>query len=289
MVSASTWISHIPQRPVRSSVALGWEQISAYRFNDLRCTSFTLPPSDWHFVAAHLMRPCTVCSKWNGRLLKGKSLPGNTMLMSAGQESTWACSNSMDELLIFLDPDVVKEVAEEVGVSRIWLLDGLGLVNPGLQVVASQILAELEMPEVATRLFADTLARTLALHLVRRHSTARPIEARVQHLSPRQLRAATDLIDSSLDQDLSLKSIANAAAISPFRFARGFREALGQSPRQYIISRRIERAKELLKSTDQTLADIGSQVGFATQSHFTAMFRRRCGTTPKRYRETVKN
>jgi AraC family transcriptional regulator len=230
-----------------------------------------------------------VSARWNGRPLKAKSIPGNAMLMSAGQDSSWACSNSMDELLIFLDPVVVTEVAEDAGIASLWLHDGLGLVNPGLQVVASQILSELEAPEVATRLFADTLARTLALHLVRRHSTARPVEARLHQLSPRQLHAATDFIDSFIDHDLSLKSIADAAAISPFRFARGFREALGQSPRQYVITRRIERAKELLKGTDQSLAEIGSQVGFATQSHFTAMFRRRCGMTPKRYRDTIGN
>jgi AraC family transcriptional regulator len=210
------------------------------------------------------------------------------MLMSAGQDSSWACSNSMDELLIFLDPSIVMDVAEEAGIRNLWLLDGVGFVSPGLQIVASQILAELEAPELATRLFADTVALTLGLQLVRRHSSARPLGARVHQLSPRQLHAATEFIDSFIDQDLSLKRIADAAAISPFRVARGFREALGQSPRQYVISRRIERAKELLRGTEPTLAEIASQVGFATQSHFTAMFRRRCGMTPKRYRDTLR-
>jgi AraC family transcriptional regulator len=125
----------------------------------------------------------------------------------------------------------------------------------------------------------------LAFQLVRRHSTARPLGAqRVPQLTARQVHAATDFIDAFLDRDLSLKSIADAAATSPFRFARGFRGALGQSPRQYVISRRIERAKELLQRRDHSIAEIATLVGFATQSHFTAMFRRRCGVTPKRYR-----
>ncbi|MCX7056979.1 MAG: AraC family transcriptional regulator, partial [Proteobacteria bacterium] len=104
-------------------------------------------------------------------------------------------------------------------------------------------------------------------------------------MTARQLRAATDFIESQLDQDLSLESISAASAMSPFRFARAFKKATGQSPLQYVIHRRIDRAKELLRSGDRDLADIANLVGFSTQSHFTAVFRRRCGTTPKRYRD----
>jgi AraC family transcriptional regulator len=76
--------------------------------------------------------------------------------------------------------------------------------------------------------------------------------------------------------------------MSPFRFARAFKKATGQSPRQYVIHRRIERAKALLRAGDQDLAQIAQRVGFSTQSHFTDVFRRLCGTTPARYRDTCR-
>jgi AraC family transcriptional regulator len=104
-------------------------------------------------------------------------------------------------------------------------------------------------------------------------------------MTARQLRLATDYIETRLGDPLSLEAIAAVPAMSPFRFARAFKEATGQSPRQYVIARRIERAKELLYSSDRSVAEIANLIGFSTQSHFTSVFRQRCGTTPKRYRD----
>jgi AraC family transcriptional regulator len=131
------------------------------------------------------------------------------------------------------------------------------------------------------------MARTLALQLVRRLSTARFVDS-PNHMimSARQLRAATDYIESHLSEDLSLESLSAAPAMSPFRFARVFKRATGQSPRQYVITRRIERAKELLRSRRRAIAEVAHLVGFSTQSHFTALFHRHCGITPKRFRDS---
>lgn len=288
LVSPESWVSKIGRPAARSSTSLGWEYLAAYRFDDLRCYDLALPPAGWHFLAAHLMRPCTVAARWSGRPLRGRSVPGNAMLMSAGQDSSWDCSNAMDELHFFLNPIVLLEVAEEAGLNSVTLLDGVGIVSPALQAIASQLLTELDTPELGTRLFADTLSRALALELIRHHSTSRALSLQRSGMNARQLRAATDYIDSHIDEDLSLKSIAQAAAMSPFRFARGFHQAVGQSPRQYVILRRIERAKELLRGTERDLVEIAQLVGFSTQSHFTAMFRRRCGITPKRYRDALR-
>jgi AraC family transcriptional regulator len=222
--------------------------------------------------------------------MHGRSVPGNLMLMSAGQDSTWHCSNAMDELLLFLDPAVVTEVGHEAGVAGASLVDGVGLVSPPLQVLTSQLLRELEEPALGTRLFADTLTRAIALELVRWHSTARvPRSPHGVEMSARQLRAATEFIDAHIDQDLSLDKIAACAAMSPFRFSRGFRKATGQSPWRYVIVRRIERAKDLLRGSNHDLMEVAALTGFSTQSHFTDAFRRLCGTTPKRYRDGMRH
>jgi AraC family transcriptional regulator len=280
------WFAGLPQAAVRSSASLGWDRLEAHRFDGLRCADFTLPPVEQHFISAHLLRPCQVDTHWSGRHHHGRSLPGNLMLMAAGQDSVWNCSAAMDELHVFVHPSVVEEVAAEIGVPRFELIDGIGLVDPTLAEMARQILAEIERPGIGTRIFAESMARSLALHLLRHHSTAASSEAppRIE-ITVRQLRAATDYIECHLEEDLTLERIAAATAMSPFRFARAFKKKTGQSPRQYVIARRIELAKELLRAGDFEIAEIANRVGLSTQSHFTSVFRKLCGTTPKRFRD----
>lgn len=280
-----TWLSGIPVAPACSSSRLCWEDIDVYRFDALRCWEFRLPPMPRHFIGVHLMGPCTVDARWSGRPLRARSVPGNTMLMSAGQDSIWYCAEAIDELHIFLEPRIVHEVAAEAGLGPVRLMDGIGLTNPAIRDIALQLLTEVQSPGVATRLFAATTARALALALLRCNAQGRlaaPVSSR--EMTTRQYRMATEHIEAHLELDLSLESIARAAGMSAFRFARGFRAACGQSPHQYVIARRMVRARELLRTTRLEIGEIAARVGFATQSHFTATFRRHCGTTPLRYR-----
>ena len=108
------------------------------------------------------------------------------------------------------------------------------------------------------------------------------------HLLPdlcRKLRHATESIERNLRGHLTLAEIAAEVDLNPQYFARVFKKAVGQSPHQYILEKSVERAKELLKTTELSLADIASQVGIATQSHFTTVFRRATGVTPREFRE----
>jgi AraC family transcriptional regulator len=101
----------------------------------------------------------------------------------------------------------------------------------------------------------------------------------------RKLRLATEYIERNLRSSLTLAEIAAEIHLNPQYFARVFKKAVGQSPHQYIVEKRVERAKELLKTTELSLADIASQVGIATQSHFTTVFHHITGVTPREFRE----
>ena len=84
--------------------------------------------------------------------------------------------------------------------------------------------------------------------------------------------------------DLALGEVARVAHLNPYHFARLFRAATGASPHQYIIGRRIERARLLLTTTGWPLAFIAQEVGFASGSHLALHFRRRFGVSPTAYR-----
>jgi AraC family transcriptional regulator len=91
-------------------------------------------------------------------------------------------------------------------------------------------------------------------------------------------------VAANLGQDLSINELANLAHLSPYHFARFFKQSTGLSPHQYVLKRRIDEGKRLMRQTTLDLAEIAQQLGFRDQSHFTARFRKLTGVTPKRWR-----
>jgi AraC family transcriptional regulator len=99
------------------------------------------------------------------------------------------------------------------------------------------------------------------------------------------LRAVLEYIHEHLVADLTLRDLAAVTHLSPYHFARLFKVSTGLPPRQYVIARRVERAKQLLRGEDDlTLAQVAARAGFCDQSHFTRQFKRLVGVTPKRFR-----
>jgi AraC family transcriptional regulator len=284
------WMRLMPRAPDLSSAALNWQHIQAYRLSNPPRWQLDLPPIDRHFIAAHLSNPCQLSSRWNGLERRSRSVPGNIMIMSAHQGSHWEWKGGIEELHIFLDPVVVSAAAQELGDRPVRLLDGIGLIDMSIMEIALKIHAELMRPEVCSRLFASSMSHALTLQLLRRHSTL-SIHDRLQRLdlSPRRLQSALEYIEAHLCEDVSLEAIAAAANLSVFRFARGFCKATGQPPHQYVIGRRLERAKDLLRTTEESIGEVARRVGFGSQSHFTSMFSRRCGVPPKRYRQSCRS
>ena len=100
---------------------------------------------------------------------------------------------------------------------------------------------------------------------------------------PRALYRAAKHVEDNLGHKLTLESLAAAACMSRFHFARLFRLATGESPMAYIARARIERAQALLTSGEHRTAEIAAALGFCDQSHFTRVFRRLTGVTPRAY------
>jgi AraC-like DNA-binding protein len=100
----------------------------------------------------------------------------------------------------------------------------------------------------------------------------------------RHLLRAKDLIDARYREPLDVPSIARAAHLSPAHFSREFRRTFGETPHQYLLTRRMERAAALLRNTDRTVADICLTVGLRSVGSFTTTFRRIFGLTPTAYR-----
>jgi transcriptional regulator of acetoin/glycerol metabolism len=103
-------------------------------------------------------------------------------------------------------------------------------------------------------------------------------------LSTRTLRRVREYIEAHLHDEIRITKLATLAELSTTHFARAFKESFGMSPHRYVMQARVERAAQLLGSTDHPLADIGFAVGFADQSHFSKTFSRLTGSTPRDFR-----
>ena len=108
-------------------------------------------------------------------------------------------------------------------------------------------------------------------------------------LAPHRLARVLAYVESSLHERLPVGALAREASMSPFHFARMFKLATGHSPHQYVVLRRMEHAKQLLGATTLPIVQVARRVGFRTQAHFTGVFSRYAGTTPKAYRLTHPN
>jgi len=120
--------------------------------------------------------------------------------------------------------------------------------------------------------------------LARRTDAHMPVRHARERLSVFTLRRLCDYVESRLADDLDVTTMAKAAGLSPAHFARAFAATAGMTPFQYVITRRLTRAHELLVRTDRSALDIALDVGFKTPSHFTSRFRREFGVTPREIR-----
>ncbi|HXE17508.1 MAG TPA: AraC family transcriptional regulator [Stellaceae bacterium] len=205
------------------------------------------------------------------------------------RRSMWNLRGNPVIQLAYLRRPMVEHVAQDVlglDPSRIEMVPRLGFADPLLEQLMLELLdAAREEDGGGNGLYADHLAHMIALRILRRH-VARPGSAPGRlasaSLDPR-LRHVRELIETSLDEDLSLDRLAREAGVGAHAFSAAFLRAVGTTPHKYVLERRIERAKTLLRS-GAPVADVALQTGFASQSHLAAAFKRAVGLTPGQYR-----
>jgi len=139
------------------------------------------------------------------------------------------------------------------------------------------------------RLYGEAVAAALAAHVARRYPGAGPAPRETNGgLTPASLRRAMGFADAHLTADVGLREMAAAVEMSPFYFARLFKRSTGISPHQFVIRRRVERAKDLLLRPSASVADVATAVGFCDQSHLSLHFKRLLGVTPKAFARAMR-
>jgi AraC family transcriptional regulator len=159
-----------------------------------------------------------------------------------------------------------------------------GLTDRAISGILGLLLAELESGGTSGLLYVDSLAHALAVRfLFLGHRQPRRSD-KASTLSQRKLLRVQDMIESRLETDLPLRELAAEVGYSRSHFLRVFRATIGMPPHRYVLKRRIERARHLLKHTEINIAEIACTCGFSSQAHLTLAFKKECGVTPAEYR-----
>jgi len=214
--------------------------------------------------------------------------PGHIVLLPAGSQSEW-CIGAPGAPLIHLHVSPMRLLAlaesEPLLKARTRLLPAVDREDPVLAALAESIAREIRLRQAGSGILIESLFQSLCIQLLRAYSEdARIAGRRPYAIAPFRLRRAQDFVEEHLEQHIGLEEIAAAAGLSAFHFTRCFKEATGLAPYRYVLLRRVERAKDLLENTSQTLAEIALACGFATQQHLTEIFRTHTGLPPGRYR-----
>jgi AraC family transcriptional regulator len=282
-------IKDFPGEPLAASDRRRWVGLEALRYCDQPPNEAFQPPLTHHSLVLLLRTPREFGLHCDGVNRVVPPRPGSILVVPAGSPARWRWSSHTDSLHVFLEPRLVERVATEafeLDPARVSLppLDGLDL--PPLRAAMLAVNDELTADAAGGRLAAESLANLLAVHLIRNASAPRPTARRADGaLPPRKLRAVVEYVEEHLDAGLTLGQMAAAAHLSAYHFARQFQRATGLPPHQYVIARRVERARQLLQAgTRLSLVEVAAHAGFSDQSQFCRHFKRLVGVTPGRFR-----
>jgi AraC family transcriptional regulator len=273
---------------ILSSQAQGWENLLVEQFRQ--------PPGEGN---CHHNDEHTICLALDTRLIhllqirEGKTYTGlyakGDISIAPAQMPFFARWDGEDHYLkIRLTSRFIQQVAREaleMKGDRLELLPQARIRDPQIEAIGLMLLWELQQGNTASKLYIESLANVLAVHLIRQYTTARPQPVMYERgLPQRQLLQVLDYIDAHLHREIKLTDLAALLGMSQFHFSHQFKQSMGISPYQYLLQQRIERAKQLLKQSDRSIADIASTCGFNSHSHLSKQFRQLTGTTPKAYR-----
>lgn len=235
-------------------------------------------------------KPVPYVQRQDGKTHSSLYRAGDMLITPAGTPLKIQWQAPEHGVAILLSDGFLRQVARETmgdRCDRTQLIPEFQIRHPQLEAMARLLHSEAQQGGTGSQLYLDSMANVVALHLLRHHTTTRPQLVLYEGgLPPRQLQQVLDYIESHLDQNLKLETLAQLLDMSQFHFSRLFKQSMGASPYRYLIAQRVERAKLLLKGTDKPITDIAFDCGFNSHSHLSKQFRQVTGMTPKGYRSS---
>ncbi|MGO8914565.1 MAG: helix-turn-helix domain-containing protein [Stellaceae bacterium] len=275
-----------------SSRERGWRGLLAERWHHSEGDLGEVLPRDTEVIVM-LSGQLRVRRRGDGQMQQHDAVPGTVWLCPAGvrEDMIHLYGEIPDSVHLYLPASALAKTAlQELDVDpqRLRLRYAGGFRDPLIEAIGRTVAAELSNPSPVAALLVDTLAAALGVYVMRSYSSLLP----ASHTPPpargaldgRRLARVLAFIDAKLDRDLTLEELAREACLSPFHFARSFKAAVGASPHRFLLQRRLDHAKALLRAGAPSMTEVALSCGFSSPAHFASSFKRATGVTPSHFR-----
>ncbi len=272
------------QAPTLTSLDSEWSNLSLEAF----CLPAGETPKfylDHYVVSINMGQRLQAEQIVEGKYHQTTYFQGMAVICPIHRDHSFRWNTELQVLSLHLNPGLFSlQALELLGSDQVELIPNFGFQDELIYYIGLALQAELRSQGGGSRLYAETLANALAIHLVRHYSTQNHRTRTYKGGFPQhKLRLVTDYINNYLERQLSLKELAAIAQLSQYHFCHAFKQAVGLSPHQYLIQQRVERAKQLLRQGEMSLGAVAIACGFSHQSHLHRHFKRLTGVTPKTF------
>jgi AraC family transcriptional regulator len=255
------------------------------RHSDAECE---ITPDDTAMVVVNLSEGQHVERRMRGSWRKASCAVGTVTVADPQENTVFAIKGETRVLLLFLPFSTLANQAEGAAVRVPAKFEEYDFE---IARCAMRALVALRDSEDSEDLLFASIAQRLARRVVEtRHGDGKVL--RHGGIGPRALKRSLALIEGRLQASVpktpTLAELADAASVSLFHFARGFRELVGETPHAYVLRRRLELARAILTRSQAPIAEVGRRAGFQSTAHFVERFRREMGVTPGAFRNALR-
>jgi AraC family transcriptional regulator len=267
---------------LHSSSGRGWNGFGAALLG-ISAGTHRIPAMPHHRVGVHVGPPVMARCVCEQRRYARVQAHGDADVVPAGLEGQWTDESDCTILSIWISESFARKTLEQLELKsgEAGIRAQLQMRDPRFQHLAWALQAELQTGDMSDPLYAESLCTAMVVRLAGNGHCIDTLEGRRRTLAPRTAGRVIDFIESNLDQRLTLDELATLAQLSVPHFKVLFRETLGMPVHQYVVQRRVERAKALLLQGKLTTSQVALETGFSHQSHMAHWMNRLLGATPR--------
>jgi AraC family transcriptional regulator len=249
---------------------------------------------DAYLVCLNLRKQSTHELWCDGRSVCSTSCEsGTTYMLDLRRDPIMYIGDPLHSLYFYIPRQAIVEIGEELGKRNV---SGLA-IHPGecfrdtiVGSIGQTLLPIFNKAPAANQALIDHLLLGLCVYMVSTYSGSSMRSDIVRGaLAPWQQKLVTQMMRERIFEGISINEMAEACGLSAGALARGFKKSIGMSPHQWLLSRRVDMALELMADPDISLADIAFNAGFSDQSHFSRVFTQKMGVAPGAWRKSLTN